>query len=142
VLVPAFNEEAVIVESVRALLALRYPKHEVVVTSDGSTDETVAALVDAFDLAPVRLASREGIATATVRQTYVSRRHPNLVVVDKDNAGRSDALNAGLNVARHPYVCVIDADSLLEDDAPDLHALRRSARIRGMAGESRMQRHA
>jgi cellulose synthase/poly-beta-1,6-N-acetylglucosamine synthase-like glycosyltransferase len=117
VLVPAFNEEAVIVESVRALLALRYPKHEVVVTSDGSSDGTVGALIDAFDLAPVRLATRDGVVTATVRQTYASRRHPNLVVVDKDNGGRSDALNAGLNVARHPYVCVIDADSLLEDDA-------------------------
>jgi cellulose synthase/poly-beta-1,6-N-acetylglucosamine synthase-like glycosyltransferase len=117
VLVPAFNEEAVIVESVRALLALRYPTHEVVVTSDGSTDATVDALVEAFDLVPVRLASRGGVTTATVRRTYVSRRHPNLVVVDKDNAGRSDALNAGLDVARHPYVCVIDADSLLEDDA-------------------------
>jgi cellulose synthase/poly-beta-1,6-N-acetylglucosamine synthase-like glycosyltransferase len=117
VLVPAFNEEAVIVESVRALLALRYPKHEVVVSSDGSTDETVAALVDAFDLAPVRLALRTGVATATIRQTYASRSHPNLVVVDKENGGRSDALNAGLNVARHPYVCVIDADSLLEEDA-------------------------
>jgi cellulose synthase/poly-beta-1,6-N-acetylglucosamine synthase-like glycosyltransferase len=117
VLVPAFNEEAVIVESVRSLLALRYPRHEVVVTSDGSTDATVDALVEAFDLAPVRLATRGEVVTATVRQTYVSRLHPNLVVVDKENAGRSDALNAGLNVARHPYVCVIDADSLLEVDA-------------------------
>jgi cellulose synthase/poly-beta-1,6-N-acetylglucosamine synthase-like glycosyltransferase len=117
VLVPAFNEEAVIVESVRSLLSLRYPRHEVVVTSDGSTDGTIATLVEAFDLAPVRIAPRDGVPTATVRQTYVSRRHSNLLVVDKDNGGRSDALNAGLNVARHPYVCVIDADSLLEDDA-------------------------
>ena len=117
VLVPAFNEEAVIVESVRSLLALRYPRHEVVVTNDGSTDGTIATLVEAFDLAPVRIAPRDGVPTATVRQTYVSRRHANLLVVDKDNGGRSDALNAGLNVARHPYVCVIDADSLLEDDA-------------------------
>jgi cellulose synthase/poly-beta-1,6-N-acetylglucosamine synthase-like glycosyltransferase len=117
VLVPAFNEEAVIVESVRSLLSLRYPMHEVVVTNDGSTDGTIAILVEAFDLAPVRIAPRDGVPTATVRQTYVSRRHSNLLVVDKDNGGRSDALNAGLNVARHPYVCVIDADSLLEDDA-------------------------
>jgi cellulose synthase/poly-beta-1,6-N-acetylglucosamine synthase-like glycosyltransferase len=117
VLVPAFNEQAVIVESVRSLLSLRYPTHEVVVTSDGSTDGTVTALVEAFDLAPVRIATREGVPTAPIRTTYASRRHPNLLVVDKDNGGRSDALNAGLNVARHPYVCVIDADSLLEEDA-------------------------
>jgi cellulose synthase/poly-beta-1,6-N-acetylglucosamine synthase-like glycosyltransferase len=117
VLVPAFNEEAVIVESVRSLLSLRYPRHEVVVTSDGSTDGTIAVLVEAFDLAPVRVAIRDGVPTAPVRATYMSRRHANLLVVDKENGGRSDALNAGLNVARHPYLCVIDADSLLEDDA-------------------------
>ena len=117
VLVPAFNEEAVIVESVRSLLALRYPKHEVVVVNDGSTDRTLAVLERAFDLAPVRVALRDGIPTAPVRATYVSRTQRNLLVVDKDNGGRSDALNAGVNAARHPYVCVIDADSLVEADA-------------------------
>jgi cellulose synthase/poly-beta-1,6-N-acetylglucosamine synthase-like glycosyltransferase len=117
VLVPAFNEEAVIVESVRSLLALRYPRHEVVVVSDGSTDNTIGALNDAYDLAPVRKALRDGVPTAAVRGTYVSRRDRRLLVLDKENGGRSDALNAGLNAARHPYVCVIDADSLLEEDA-------------------------
>jgi len=117
VLVPAYNEGAVIVASVRSLLALHYPRHEVIVASDGSTDDTVDRLTEAFDLVPVPIAARDRIATAKVRATYVSRRHPNLVVVDKENGGRSDALNAALNIARHPYVCVIDADSLLEEDA-------------------------
>jgi cellulose synthase/poly-beta-1,6-N-acetylglucosamine synthase-like glycosyltransferase len=117
VLVPAFNEEAVIVESVRSLLALRYPRHEVIVVSDGSTDGTIAVLEEAFDLAPVRWALRDGIETATVHAAYVSRRHRNLVVIDKENGGRSDALNAGIRAARNPYVCVIDADSLLGEEA-------------------------
>jgi cellulose synthase/poly-beta-1,6-N-acetylglucosamine synthase-like glycosyltransferase len=117
VLVPAFNEEAVIVESVRSLLALRYPVHEVVVVNDGSTDRTLGALRDSFDLAPVRKVLREAIPTAQVLGTWVSRSHPNLLVVDKENGGRADALNVGINAARHPYVCVIDADSLLEEDA-------------------------
>lgn len=117
VIVPAFNEQAVIVDSVRSLLALRYPRHEVVVVSDGSTDRTIAVLEEEFDLAPVRVALRNGISTAAVRATYVSRTHPNLLVVDKENGGRSDALNAGVNAARNPYVCVIDADSMLEPDA-------------------------
>jgi cellulose synthase/poly-beta-1,6-N-acetylglucosamine synthase-like glycosyltransferase len=107
----------VIVDSVRSLLALRYPRHEVVVVSDGSTDRTIAVLEEEFDLAPVRVALRNGISTAAVRATYVSRTHPNLLVVDKENGGRSDALNAGVNAARNPYVCVIDADSMLEPDA-------------------------
>jgi cellulose synthase/poly-beta-1,6-N-acetylglucosamine synthase-like glycosyltransferase len=117
VLVPAFNERAVIVESVRSLLALRYPSHEVVVVNDGSDDETLSVLREAFELAPVRKVLRDAIPTKAIRGTYVSRNHPNLLVVDKENGGRSDALNAGVNAARHPYVCVIDADSLLEEDA-------------------------
>ena len=117
VIVPAFNEQTVIVDSVRSLLALRYPRHEVVVVSDGSTDRTIAVLEEEFDLAPVRVALRNGISTAAVRATHVSRTHPHLLVVDKENGGRSDALNAGVNAARNPYVCVIDADSMLEPDA-------------------------
>jgi cellulose synthase/poly-beta-1,6-N-acetylglucosamine synthase-like glycosyltransferase len=117
VLVPAFNERAVIVESVRSLLALRYPSHEVVVVNDGSDDETVSVLREAFELAPVRKVLRDAIPTKAIRGTYVSRNHSNLLVVDKENGGRSDALNAGVNAARYPYVCVIDADSLLEEDA-------------------------
>jgi cellulose synthase/poly-beta-1,6-N-acetylglucosamine synthase-like glycosyltransferase len=117
VLVAAFNEEAVIVESVRSLLALRYPRHEVVIVNDGSTDGTLGVLQTAFELRPVRVVLRDGIPTAPVRETYVSRTHQNLLVIDKENGGRSDALNAGVNAARNPYVCVIDADSLLEQDA-------------------------
>ena len=117
VLVPAFNEEAGIVESVRSLLALRYPQHEVIVVNDGSNDGTITALVAAFDLVPVRQALREGIPTARIRAAYASRSHPDLLVLDKENAGRSDAINAGVNAARHPYVCMIDADSVLEHDA-------------------------
>jgi cellulose synthase/poly-beta-1,6-N-acetylglucosamine synthase-like glycosyltransferase len=117
VIVPAYNEEAVIVESVRSLLALRYPRHEVVVVNDGSSDGTVQVLIDEFDMVPVRQSIRAGIPTADVRAAYVSRRNADLLVLDKENAGRSDALNAGVNAARHPYVCMIDADSLLEKDA-------------------------
>jgi cellulose synthase/poly-beta-1,6-N-acetylglucosamine synthase-like glycosyltransferase len=117
VLVPAFNEAAVIVESVRSLLSLKYPRHEVIVVNDGSIDDTLAVLRTAFDLVPVRKALRSGLDTAPVRAAYVSRTNHALVVIDKEDGGRSDALNAGLNAARHPYVCVIDADSLLEEDA-------------------------
>ena len=70
VLVPAFNEEAGIVESVRSLLALRYPQHEVIVVNDGSNDGTITALVAAFDLVPVRQALREGIPTARIRAAF------------------------------------------------------------------------
>jgi cellulose synthase/poly-beta-1,6-N-acetylglucosamine synthase-like glycosyltransferase len=117
VLLPAFNEEAGIVESVRSLLRLRYPRLEIVVASDGSTDATLERLREAFDLVPVRKAHREGIATARVRAAYVSRRHPELVVLDKENGGKADALNAAAGVAGHDFVCAVDADAVLEEDA-------------------------
>ena len=117
ILLPAYNEEAGIVESVHSLLALRYPEHEVVVINDGSRDGTVPALVEAFDMVPVSKALRDSLSTEPVRATYVSRREPQLCLIDKHNGGKSDALNAGLNAARYPYVCAVDADAILEEEA-------------------------
>lgn len=117
ILLPAYNEEAGIVESVRSLLALRYPEHEVIVVNDGSTDGMMDRLRQVFDLVPVRRALRGGIATSSVRAVYTSRRSPELWVVDKENGGKADALNCGVNAARYPYVCAIDADAMLEEDA-------------------------
>ena len=117
ILLPGYNEEAGIVESIHSLLSQRYPEFEVLVVNDGSTDATLDRLRDAFDLVPIRKAVRESIATAPVHGCYVSRRHPELFVIDKANGGKADALNAALNAARFPYVCAVDADALLEPDA-------------------------
>jgi cellulose synthase/poly-beta-1,6-N-acetylglucosamine synthase-like glycosyltransferase len=117
IVLPAYNEEAGIIESVRSLLSLRYPKLELVVVSDGSTDGTLERLTEAFDLRPIRKALRTGLVTRPVRAAYVSRRHPELWAIDKQNGGKADAINAGVNAARHPYVCAVDADALLEEDA-------------------------
>ncbi len=117
VLLPAYNEEVGVVDAVRSLLALRYPMHEVIVVNDGSKDGTLAVLQEAFDLVPVRKALRQTIPTRAVRAAYVSRSHRNLWVVDKENGGKADALNAALSAARHPYVCAVDGDSLIEEDA-------------------------
>jgi cellulose synthase/poly-beta-1,6-N-acetylglucosamine synthase-like glycosyltransferase len=119
VLVPAYNEEAGIVAAVSALLALRYPRHEVVVVDDGSKDATFARLADAYGLVeePRRIPA-DVATTGTVLSVHVPAdgRTP-LVVVRKTNSGRSDALNVGINVARHELVCFVDADSLLDPDA-------------------------
>jgi cellulose synthase/poly-beta-1,6-N-acetylglucosamine synthase-like glycosyltransferase len=117
IILPAYNEEAGVVASVHSLLDLRYPRHEVIVVNDGSTDGTVDRLRDAFDLVPVREALRTRIPTAHVRGAFVSRMHPNLWVLDKENGGKADALNAGINASAHAYFCAIDADAVLEQDS-------------------------
>ncbi len=117
VIVPAFNEEAGIVESVRSLLSLRYPVFEVVVVNDGSTDATLARLAAAFALRPSRSVFRRSIPTQPIRAIYRSAVHPRLTVVDKSNGKKADALNAGLNVSRYPLFCAVDSDSVLESDA-------------------------
>jgi cellulose synthase/poly-beta-1,6-N-acetylglucosamine synthase-like glycosyltransferase len=116
-LAPGYNEAATIAESVRALLALYYPDLEVVVVNDGSRDATMAVLIDQFDLQPIHPIYQKRIDSAEVVALYRSRTHPNLVVVDKKNGGKADALNAGLNLATGELVCAIDADTLIEPDS-------------------------
>ena len=117
ILLPGYNEETGVVESVRSLLSLRYPEFEVIVINDGSTDTTLARLETAFELVPVRKAMRGSIPCEAIRGVFVSRSNPGLIVIDKDNGGKADALNAGVNAARFPYVCAVDADAILEEDA-------------------------
>jgi cellulose synthase/poly-beta-1,6-N-acetylglucosamine synthase-like glycosyltransferase len=117
VIVPAYNEEAGIIESVRSLLSLRYPVFEVIVVNDGSSDGTLARLVEAFDLRPSRTVFRKSLPTLPIRGIYRSAVQPRLVVVDKINGKKADAMNAGLNISRYPLFCAVDADSILEKDA-------------------------
>lgn len=118
ILVPAYNEEATIVESARSMLALHYPNFEVIVINDGSTDGTLQAVIDAFELKKVHRAFEESIETEPIRGVYSSPRYPKLLVIDKVNGGgKADALNAGINVSRCPLFCAVDADSLLESDS-------------------------
>lgn len=116
-LAPAYNEAATISESVRGLLALYYPNLQVVVVNDGSKDATMEVLQDTFDLAPIHPIYQKRIPSQEVIGLYRSRLHPNLVVVDKRNGGKADALNAGLNLTTSELVCAIDADTLIEPDS-------------------------
>lgn len=125
VLVPAHDEQETIVESVQAMLALRYPEIEVVVVDDGSTDETFTRLRTAFDLVEVpRVVPSDVPTLGRVRSVHVPYEEARpLVVVRTDQAGKASALNTGVNVARYPLVCMVDADSILDPDAL-LHVAR------------------
>jgi cellulose synthase/poly-beta-1,6-N-acetylglucosamine synthase-like glycosyltransferase len=114
---PAFNEALTCVESVRSLLSIEYPEYEVIVVNDGSTDDTVELLRAAFDLEPASRIPTAKLPTARVHQVYHSSTHPSLWLIDKENGGKADALNAGLDYCYTPIFCAMDADSLLEPEA-------------------------
>lgn len=117
VLVPAYNEEVTIYESLVGILALTYQNLEVVVVNDGSTDDTEDVLVDAFDLVEVHKVYQSSLPTEDIIRLYRSRADPRLVVAEKANGGKADALNAAINLASGSLVCAIDADTLINPDA-------------------------
>lgn len=117
VIVPAYNEEATCVTSVRALLNLQYPEYEVLLVNDGSHDQTLQHLIDAYDLEPAYRTPLSNLQTEKIRGVYRSLKFSHLWVIDKENGGKADALNAGINMCQTPLFCAIDADSLLETDA-------------------------
>ncbi len=117
VIAPAFNEEVMIVRAVESMLALDYPEFEVIVVNDGSTDGTLDALRDAFELKPRESFYKRVFSTQPVRGIYHSARDSRLVVVDKENGGKADALNCGLNFARYRYVCTVDGDTVFFPEA-------------------------
>lgn len=116
-LVPAYNEERSIVHSLQSLLAMHYPKIEIVMVNDGSTDRTLSILVEAFGLVPTEWDFDDVLPHNPIKAIFRSPREPRLLVVDKENGGKADALNCAVNLTRSPLVCSIDADSLLESDS-------------------------
>jgi cellulose synthase/poly-beta-1,6-N-acetylglucosamine synthase-like glycosyltransferase len=118
VVVPAYNESASIITSVKAMLQLEYPQFELIVVNDGSTDDTLQKLIDAFGMQKFPEAYRARVESKPVKSIYRSARISNLRVVDKVNGGsKADASNAGINVCRYPLVCIVDADSVLQPDS-------------------------
>lgn len=116
-IVPAYNEGRTIVISIQSILQLHYPNLEVIIVNDGSSDNTLDALVSAFDLEPFSETVRLQLKTQPVRCVYLSRKINGLRLVDKENGGKADAINAGINISRSPLFCCIDADSILERSA-------------------------
>ncbi|MBX7125362.1 MAG: glycosyltransferase [Cyclobacteriaceae bacterium] len=116
---PAYNEGMTIIDNVKSLLSLSYNNNEIIIVNDGSKDDTMAKLIEAFDLVPVPYAWEPVLETAAVRKIYKSRNRAfrKLLVVDKENGGKADALNAGLNLSQKELVACIDVDCIIESDA-------------------------
>ena len=121
-IVPAYNEEVTIVDSVTNLVHCDYPRFEIIVVNDGSGDRTLERLREAFRLRRTEVPYRAAVATARVRGTYEATGPlppsvMRVVVIDKENGGKADALNAGINASAAPYFVSLDADSILDERA-------------------------
>lgn len=123
IIVPAYNEEVGIIDSVHSLLNLRYPETEIIIINDGSTDHTQQIVIDYFKMIPVNREIRADLVTTNIVQIFQSTIHPNCLLVEKVNGGKADALNVGINVSKYPYFCTIDGDSIL-DETSLLHVMQ------------------
>jgi len=120
ILVPAYNEELNVVDSVRSLLGINYGVFEIIVVNDGSKDRTVGVMIEEFDMFELKNKVQwSGLKTKTkpVRNMYASRKHPNLILIDKENGGKADALNVGINFSHYPYFVSLDGDTVLDPNA-------------------------
>lgn len=113
IIVPAYNEERGIVSTIHSLLTIEYPQYEIIVVNDGSIDGTLNRVIEEFRMEEVFQTIPRYIQTEDVQHIFKSSLHPNIILVDKGNGGKADALNVGINISRYPYFCSIDSDSLL-----------------------------
>jgi poly-beta-1,6-N-acetyl-D-glucosamine synthase len=118
IIAPAYNEEQTIIANIRSLMMMQYPKMQVIIVNDGSKDGTLAKAIREYDLVPVDYAFESDIPTAKVRGIYKSldKTYAGLMLVDKENGGKADALNVGINVSRSDLVLCIDVDCIIEPD--------------------------
>lgn len=116
---PAYNEGLTIVDNVRSLLSLYYHNVEIIIVNDGSKDDSITKLIDAYDLQRVSFFVQGSIQTKPIKGIYKSKNpaFKKLLVVDKENGGKADALNVGINVSSGQYLVCIDVDCILEQDA-------------------------
>ncbi|MFD0940779.1 glycosyltransferase family 2 protein [Pedobacter boryungensis] len=119
ILAPAYNEGANIIENVRSLLSIYYNNLEVIIINDGSKDDSLEKLINAYSLYRTDHFVNQQIQTKAVRGVYKSSKkvYRKLIVVDKENGGKADALNVGINISQKDYIVCIDVDCILEQDA-------------------------
>jgi cellulose synthase/poly-beta-1,6-N-acetylglucosamine synthase-like glycosyltransferase len=120
IIVPAYNEEKTIVESVRSLINLKFPLIEIVIVNDGSNDTTVEVIKRVFNMKRIDIDYLERITTAPIKGYYESKQElpghiHRFILIDKENGGKADAINAGINTSHCPYFVSIDSDSVLDE---------------------------
>jgi biofilm PGA synthesis N-glycosyltransferase PgaC len=119
IIAPAYNESSTIVDNIRTLLSLYYNNFEVILVNDGSTDDTFAKIKEVFDLVRVNYYFDYRIPCERIKGVYKSKdpSYNRLTIIDKNNGGKADSLNAGINICKSSLFVSIDADSIIEPDS-------------------------
>lgn len=118
VIIPAYNEEKTILKTLDSMRYVDYPQFEIIVVNDGSTDDTMQVLLDQFQLNEVHPFVKQHLKTKPIRRIYRGQMNGvPLTVIDKENGGKSDALNTGINVSKYGLFLTVDADSQLQFDS-------------------------
>jgi len=119
IIAPAYNEEKTIIENIKCLLTIQYQNFEIIVVNDGSKDNSLSKIIEYFDLIKVNKAYEQVLVCAQIRGIYKSTNsaYSHLVIVDKENGGKADALNAGINVSQNDLFLALDVDCIIEPDA-------------------------
>ena len=119
ILAPAYNEAKNVVDNVRSLMSINYVNLEIIIINDGSTDDTMQKLIANYQLRQVKFAVDYKIACNEIRGVYKSgnKAFQKLLVIDKVNGGKADALNAGINISTSELIMSIDVDCIIESDA-------------------------
>ncbi|MEG1577256.1 MAG: glycosyltransferase family 2 protein [Oscillospiraceae bacterium] len=118
IIVPAHNEETTIVDTVRTLLEQDYPLFEIIMVDDGSTDRTAEFLIEQFQMALTPRPVRRVIPCKEESAIYEAKRNNvDITLVQKENGGKADTLNLGINISKYPYFICIDADSMLQKNS-------------------------
>lgn len=117
ILVPAYNESINIVNTVQSLLSSRYPEYEIIIINDGSKDDTLDVAIEAFKMRRINKVVRKSLPTKDIRGIYMSTVNPRILLIDKENGGKADSLNCGINLSSYDYFCSIDGDCILGENS-------------------------
>ena len=119
ILVPAYNESQTIIDCIESNIYLDYPEFEIIVINDGSTDEMGELVRQHFKLKEINRPIKRVVPCQKEISIYEGkiREGINLILINKVNGGKADALNMGINVAKYPLIACLDADSVLQYDS-------------------------
>jgi len=117
IIIPSYNEELIVAQTIRGLLAQKYDNKEIIFVNDGSKDKTWRILSNVLDLTICDVDAHHALHTGKINGYYKSKKYKRFYAIDLENSGKGYAINAGINYASNELIVTLDADSILEEEA-------------------------